>query len=238
QDDNNLFLSETTEILEITKNNLLENEIWTEEELSKFKKLYYKENDIEKQNDDNQNLENKINYYKIMILKNLLKKIVSKLITEYSFEGKSIYHFVEQDINLCINSKTRKVGTRAISFEIVIKVITFIENFAKQNNLLSLEQSFCDNTTTIIYLLADTTYSSLHIQYLEAIKTDNQFEISFITFVKIWKKFLPYIKKLTPCSDLCLKCKDMRFNTNYWSNKEKVTKVLEWYKHIKWAHEE
>ena len=208
--DNNLSLSETPEILEITENNLLENEIWTEEELSKFKKLYYKEKDIiEKQNDDNQNLEDEINLlqnndfkksfekncceknclqtqveYSVALkrylnFKNLSKSLQdmyllgiiaatkrpeiiknskkSKLTTEYSFEGKlicknafkTIYslgdtrwknlrdHFVEHDINLRINSKTGKAGSRAISFETVLKVITFIGNFAKQNGLPS-----------------------------------------------------------------------------------------------------
>ena len=40
-----------------------------------------------------------------------------------------------------------------------------------------------------------------------------------------------------PC-DLCLKCKDMRFNANFWSVEEKEIKVLEWHKHIKWAYKE
>ena len=30
----------------------------------------------------------------------------------------------------------------------------------------------------------------------------------------------------------------MRFNASYWSIEEKETKVLEWYEHIKQAHEE
>ncbi|KAF0333403.1 chaperonin: PROVISIONAL [Gigaspora margarita] len=166
------------------------------------------------------------------IIKNSKK---SKLTTEYNFEGKSIYlnafkiiyglgdtqwknlrdHFGEHDINLHINSKTGKVGNQAISFEIIMKVISFIGNFAKQNGLPSPGQNFHDNTIAIIYLQADTTYSSLHIQYLEAIKTNDQFGVCFTTFINIWKKFLPHIKKLTPWSDLCLKCKDMRFNANY-----------------------
>ncbi|CAG8578602.1 8207_t:CDS:1, partial [Scutellospora calospora] len=53
------------------------------------------------------------------------------------------------------------------------------------------------------------TYSSLYIQYIEAIENTDQYEISLSTFSRIWKKFLPHIKKLTPRSDLCLKCKDM-----------------------------
>ena len=59
-----------------------------------------------------------------------------------------------------------------------------------------------------------------------------------MTFIRIWKKFLLYIKKLTPRSDLCLKCKDMQFNTNYWTVEEKETKILEQHKHIKWTHKE
>ncbi|CAG8783750.1 8065_t:CDS:2, partial [Dentiscutata erythropus] len=62
QEDDNLPLSKISEIVEISENNLLENEIWTEEELSKFKKIYYKEKDtFEKQDDNNQKLENEIN---------------------------------------------------------------------------------------------------------------------------------------------------------------------------------
>ncbi|CAG8712946.1 2151_t:CDS:1, partial [Dentiscutata heterogama] len=70
-------------------------------------------------------------------------------------------------------------------------------------------------------------YLSLHTQYLEAINTNDQFEISLMIFIRIWKKFLPSIKKLTPHSDLCLKYKDIRLNANYLSIEEKETKVLE-----------
>ncbi|CAG8508364.1 2611_t:CDS:2 [Scutellospora calospora] len=239
QDNDNLSLLETSEISENIEDNFLENEIWTEEELLKFKTLYYKTIDtFEKQDDDNQNLEENIsllqneNDFKKSFEKNCCEKISfqdiylldiiaatkrseivrnlkkSKLTTEYSFEGKSICsnafkiiyglgdtrwknlrdHYVEHDINLRINSKTGKVGSRALSFETVMKVITFI---------------------------ADATYSSLYIQYLEAIKNSEQFEVSLITFTRVWKKFLPQIKKLTPRSDLCFKCKDMKINANY-----------------------
>ncbi|CAG8680735.1 10443_t:CDS:2, partial [Scutellospora calospora] len=161
---------------------------------------------------------------RLKIIKNSKK---SKLTTEYTFEGKSIYHFIEHDINLRINSNTRKVSNRAISLEIVMKVISFIGNFAKQNGLPSPGRNFQDNTIAIIYLPADITYLSLHTQYLEAIKANNQFEVSLKTFIRIWKKFLPQIKKLIPRSDLCFKYKDIRFNANYWTIEEKDTKVLE-----------
>ncbi|CAG8682943.1 33064_t:CDS:1 [Racocetra persica] len=58
---NNLFLFEESENIESIENILLENEIWTELELFKFKTLYYKTADsLEKQDNDNQKLEEKI----------------------------------------------------------------------------------------------------------------------------------------------------------------------------------
>ncbi|CAG8667262.1 11187_t:CDS:1, partial [Scutellospora calospora] len=51
-----------SETLEISESNLLENKIWTEEEISKFKILYQKTKDnLEKQDDDNQKLDEEIN---------------------------------------------------------------------------------------------------------------------------------------------------------------------------------
>ncbi|CAG8610255.1 25748_t:CDS:1, partial [Dentiscutata erythropus] len=61
QENNNLPLSETLEIFENIENNLLENEIWTEEELSKFKTIYYKTIDVLEKQDNDQKLEEKIN---------------------------------------------------------------------------------------------------------------------------------------------------------------------------------
>ena len=88
------------------------------------------------------------------VVRNLKK---SKLSTEYIFEGKPIClnafriiyglgqtrqknlreHFIENDINIRKNSKTNKISNNILSFEIIMKVITFIENFAKQNGLPS-----------------------------------------------------------------------------------------------------
>ena len=97
--ENNLSLSETSEILEITENNLLENEVWTEEELSKFKKLYYKEKDIiEKQDDDNQDLESEINLlqnddFKKSFEKNCCEKNCLQTQVEYSVALKRYLNF-------------------------------------------------------------------------------------------------------------------------------------------------
>ena len=61
QENINLSTLDNSEVLEISESNLLENEIWTEEEISKFKILYQKTKDIlEKQDNDNQKLDDDI----------------------------------------------------------------------------------------------------------------------------------------------------------------------------------
>ncbi|CAG8839201.1 19430_t:CDS:1, partial [Cetraspora pellucida] len=58
--ENNLPLSETSEIIEDIEINSLENEIWTKEEITKFELLYYKTKDILEKQEDNQKFEEEI----------------------------------------------------------------------------------------------------------------------------------------------------------------------------------
>src|SRR6185437_8921530 len=196
QENINLSSLDNSEILEISESNLLENEIWTEEEISKFKILYQKTKDeitllqnnefkesydkgccekncLQSQCDYLVALKRHLNFKNLSksfqdmyllgiisatkrpeVVRNLKK---SKLSTEYIFEGKPIClnafkiiyslgekrwknlrdHFTKNDINLKENLRTGKLGNRALSFETVLNVITFIANYAKQNGLPS-----------------------------------------------------------------------------------------------------
>ena len=61
EENNNLSLLDNLENFEILKNNPLENEIWTEEEITKFKILYQNTKDfLEKPDDNDQKLEEEI----------------------------------------------------------------------------------------------------------------------------------------------------------------------------------
>ncbi|CAG8732697.1 27146_t:CDS:2, partial [Gigaspora margarita] len=49
------------------------------------------------------------------------------------------------------------------------------------------------------------------------------------------KKYVPEIRFLSPRSDLCMLCKNMRFNTQYWTENERDYNIQEWNNHIKWG---
>ena len=59
--------------------------------------------------------------------------------------------------------------------------------------------------------------------------------MSIRTFCRIWQKYLPGTKFLSPRSDLCHKCKTMRFNSQVWPASELEQKIEEWNRHILWA---
>ena len=85
---------------------------------------------------------------------------------------------------------------------------------------------------------ASESYSSLHRLYVSAIEDQNQNPVHLTTFWRIWNKYIPEIKFLSSRSDLCFKCKEMRFYSRYWSDNESETRVSEWNDHFQWAQKE
>jgi hypothetical protein len=78
----------------------------------------------------------------------------------------------------------------------------------------------------------------MHEEFLCCIGTETEDHIGYSTFVKIWKSYLPEFQFLSPRTDLCTLCKEMRFNANFWSLAEKEKRVNNWNEHIKWANKE
>ena len=66
----------------------------------------------------------------------------------------------------------------------------------------------------------------------------NQSTIHLATFWRIWYKYIPEIKLLSPRSDLCFKCREMRFNSKYWTEQESESRIAEWNYHYQWAGKE
>ena len=82
------------------------------------------------------------------------------------------------------------------------------------------------------------THLSLYNSYDNAIAEMPGYKVSLSTFKNIWKTYIPNVKFLRPRSDLCVLCKNNRFNAKYWGEEEKAEKVIEWGNHIQKAKEE
>jgi hypothetical protein len=87
----------------------------------------------------------------------------------------------------------------------------------------------------VIFLPVCESYASLFRKYEEAIETEKTYSISQSSFYNIWKNYIPEIQFLTPRSDLCMKCKEMRFHT-YSIPTEAIENIIEqWNIHNLWA---
>ncbi|CAG8802773.1 20075_t:CDS:2 [Gigaspora margarita] len=178
----------------------------------------------------------------------------SRMTTKYSFEGTEICqeawflihgigttrwkslreHYQKNGLVQKFHNLTGRNSNDAISFVIVLFVLKFIINFAKIHGLPSPGRSFRDDTKNIIFLPSCESKRSLYRLYNNATNEEDK-QISLSSFLRIWKRYLPNIKFMTPRSDLCMVCKSARFGAKYWSMNEVEQKIQEWTNHFNWA---
>ncbi|CAG8842985.1 31201_t:CDS:2, partial [Gigaspora margarita] len=149
------------------------------------------------------------------------------------WKWKSIHkHFLENDILPITHQLKGKSSNNKISFEIIINILIFISNYANIHGLPSPE------TKPIIFLPATDSYLSLFRLYNSTISNTSNISISSTSFINIWKLYLPSIKFLSPRSDLCIKCKTMRFNISHIPEAQLEQTINEWTIHNNWAKQE
>ena len=89
----------------------------------------------------------------------------------------------------------------------------------------------------IIFLSVSDSYIGLYRLYNSSLDIDSEHNISRWSFLRVWKKYVPEIKFLSPRNDLCILCKAMRFHTQFWNQSKWDDKVKEWHEHITWANQ-
>ncbi|CAB5381718.1 unnamed protein product [Rhizophagus irregularis] len=147
-------------------------------------------------------------------------------------------HYQINGFTPIIHGNKRRKSSHALTFETILHILTFIINYANVHGLPSPGRSFRDDTMAITFLPVSDSYIGLYRLYDSSLEIDSEHYISRWSFLRIWKKYVPEIKFLSPRSDLCFHCKNMRFNTQFWDQNEKENKVKEWHEHITWANQE
>ncbi|CAG8627172.1 23271_t:CDS:2 [Cetraspora pellucida] len=180
------------------------------------------------------------------------------LTVKYTFDGKEIcekgfqiiyslsnkkwknirQHYHISSIKPIKNALSGRKSHNALSFVTILNVLTFIVNFANCNGLPSPGRHFREDTMAITFLPANESYSGLCHTYQSNLEEDSDHHISQSSFMRIWKKYVPEIRFLSSRSDLCMLCKNMQFNTQYWTENKRDYNIQEWNNHIKWANQE
>ncbi|GES74104.1 hypothetical protein GLOIN_2v1777628 [Rhizophagus clarus] len=145
-------------------------------------------------------------------------------------------HYSQQGISPRVHKLTGRLSNSSLSFEKILEILTFIVNYANIHGLPSLGRHFQRDTLLVTFLPASESYSSLYRLYTSTIEDLDQKIIHLTTFWRIWNKYIPEIKFLSPRSDLCFKCKEYQFKLQREQNSE--IQVAEWNNHFLWAQKE
>ncbi|CAG8523344.1 26330_t:CDS:2 [Gigaspora margarita] len=147
-------------------------------------------------------------------------------------------HYNKFGLVQVVHKLKNRTSNFAISFQSVLNALTFITNYANIHGLPSPGRHLRDDTKHIIFLPTNESYSSLYRLYIDSIEESSDYYISNSSFYRIWKKYVPEFKFLTPRSDLCDLCKEMRFSSKYWPESEIENKIKQWNYHFEWAQRE
>ena len=114
-----------------------------------------------------------------------------------------------------------------IDQNVATAVKNFLGNYAEIHGLPSPGRSVNRITQSITYLPAETTYKSVHQNFLAGLETDSNLKsLKYDAFRKLWHQLTPEIQIMSPRTDLCDTCQHFRNGLQYNAHQEEEAKDL------------
>ena len=94
-----------------------------------------------------------------------------------------------------------------IDKNVVEAVKNFLENYAEVHGLPNPSRNVNWITQSLIFLLAETSYKSVHCDFLAGLEQDSMLNpLKYDAFHKLWYQLIPYIQIMSPRTDLYDTC--------------------------------
>src|SRR5438874_9622018 len=94
-----------------------------------------------------------------------------------------------------------------IDQSVAIAVKNFLLNYAEVHGLPSPVRNVNRVTRSIIFLLVEMSYKSVHCDFLAGLEEDNTLcVLKYDAFCKLWHQLTPHIQIMSPRTDLCDTC--------------------------------
>ena len=114
-----------------------------------------------------------------------------------------------------------------IDHNVATAVKNFLENYAEIYGLPSPGRSVNRITQLITYLPAETTYKSVHQNFLAGLETDSNLKsLKYDAFRKLWHQLTPEIQIMSPRTDLCDTGQNFRNGLQYNACQEEEAREL------------
>ena len=98
---------------------------------------------------------------------------------------------------------------RALSQDELMKVISFIKNYAAVHAIVLPGRipGLKDYERTKL-LPCNTSKRQIYLEYAESCREVEIRACAETTFYSLWRRYLPYIRRAKPMTDLCITCKE------------------------------
>ena len=111
--------------------------------------------------------------------------------------------------NYRIHGNTGRKPAIALTHDDLSRVIAFIKNYAEVHAILLPGRipGLKDYEKTKL-LPCNTSKRQLYLEYAESCKAMSIRACAETTFLELWHRYLPYIRRGKPMTDLCITCKE------------------------------
>src|SRR6185312_148950 len=100
-------------------------------------------------------------------------------------------------------------------------------NYAEVHGLPSPVRNVNCVTQSIIFLPAEMSYKSVHQDFLASLEEDSKLRaLKYDVFRKLWHQLTPYIQIMSPQTDLCDTCQQLRNDLQFKVRKEEEAQDL------------
>jgi hypothetical protein len=114
-----------------------------------------------------------------------------------------------------------------IDTNVASAVKNFLVNYAEVHGLPSPVRNVNRVTQSIIFLPAEMSYKSVHRDFLAGLKEDSRLHgLKYDSFRKLWHQLTSYIQIMSPRTDLCDTCQQLRNDLQFKARKEEEARDL------------
>ena len=114
-----------------------------------------------------------------------------------------------------------------INIDVATAVKNFLLNYAEVHGLPSPVRNVNRVTQSIIFLPAEMSYRSVHRDFLAGLEEDSKLRaLKYDAFRKLWHQLIPYIQIMSPRTDLCDTCQQLRNDLQFKARKEEEAQDL------------
>ena len=111
-----------------------------------------------------------------------------------------------------VHGNTGRRPVHAFKHEVIKAVVQFIKVYTEVHGMPQPAAPFGRADMPPTYLPASQNFKTVHAQYVTACTSTNSTHVGYSVFKSVWHHCMPHVRFMTPQTDVCAMCEEMRQN--------------------------